>query len=236
MQRLPLEAHPTRRVDGRVLLITERDRASMSEMDRAGQSDGKLTIAEVHTEEAESVSEGAGKDRSQVFESGRQPLRPDSSLRPVRKPQQPIAKPASPSGLHKAMGVIRATLPVVQKVLPLLEGNVGLAVANLLLPSMQQRPVDLKPVEDMLSKMRTDHQDLRGKIQEQSTAVKRIGEQLELVKEAGERHSLGQKELTDDLYRLRTRVTRLVWIGMGLLVISIGVNVFLLLRVSHIGQ
>jgi|HubBroStandDraft_5_1064220.scaffolds.fasta_scaffold389616_1 hypothetical protein len=131
------------------------------------------------------------------------------------------------------MGAIRTVLPLVQKVLPLLDGNVALAVANLLVPRQQGPVLDLKPIEGALTRIRAEHLELGGKIDEQGTTLKRIGDQLDLVKESTERHSQEQKEVTDDLHLLQKKVTVFAWTGLILLAVSIGVNVVLFLRVEH---
>jgi hypothetical protein len=174
------------------------------------------------------------RERTAVLESGRPPLRPASPARSLQKPSQPVAKPEGTSGFNKTMGAIRTVLPLVQRVLPLLDGNVALAVANLLVPRQQGPAVDLKPIEGALTRMRTEHLELGGKLDEQASSLKRIGDQLDLVKESTERHSLEQKEVTDDLHRLQKKVTVFAWTGLILLAVSIGVNVVLFLRVEHI--
>ncbi len=174
------------------------------------------------------------RERLAVFESGRQPLRPASPARSFEKPSQPVAKPEGASGFNRTMSAIRTVLPLVQKVLPLLDGNVALAVANLLVPRQQGPAVDLKPIEGALTRMRTEHLELQGKIDEQGTSLKRIGDQLDLVKESTERHALEQKEVTDNLHLLQKKVTVFAWTGLILLALSLGVNLVLFLRVEHI--
>jgi hypothetical protein len=132
------------------------------------------------------------------------------------------------------MSALRTVLPLVQKVLPLLDGNVALAVANLLVPRQQGPAVDLKPIEGALTRMRTEHLELQGKLDQQGTSLKRIGDQLDLVKESTERNTLEQKEVTDNLHLLQKKVTLFAWTGLILLALSIAVNLVLFLRVEHI--
>lgn len=132
------------------------------------------------------------------------------------------------------MGAIRMVLPVVQKALPLLEGNVASAVSNLLAPQFQGPRVDLAPLENAMGKLHEEHLELDNRVAEQNTLLKRAGDQLDLVKEATDRHSLGQQELSQDLQSLRKRVNVLAWVGMGLLTVSILVNLVLFLRLERV--
>ena len=55
-------------------------------------------------------------------------------LRPGRALHAAPAPSDESSGLQRAMNAFRMALPIVQRLLPLLDGNIGTAVANLLLP------------------------------------------------------------------------------------------------------
>ncbi len=124
-------------------------------------------------------------------------------------------------------------LPVVQKILPLLEGNVAAAAANVLLSRPMGPAVNLAPLENALDRMQAEHGELRSQIEGQNTGLKRVADQLEMVKDATERNTLEQKELVEDLHRFRGRVYAIAWIGLGLLTVSIAVNVVLFLRVQR---
>jgi hypothetical protein len=158
---------------------------------------------------------------------------PVSPRRDLVKPPELSVRPEAESSFHRTMGAIRRMMPVVQKVLPLMEGNIPLVLANLLAPSPAP-PVNLEPLENSLARMRTEHQELRGKIGEQAGALKRIGDQLEEAKEAAERLASEQKEVTEDLHSLRRKVGVIAWVGLGLLVVSIGLNIALFLRIERI--
>lgn len=138
-----------------------------------------------------------------------------------------------PSTLHRTVGAIRHLVPTLQKVLPLLDGNVILALANLLGPKPEP-PVDLEPVETGLKRMRIEHEALRGTLAEQTTGLKRLGDQIRELKEAGERHETEQKELREELRRARGRIIVLGFVGLLLLATSLGMNVLLLLRVEQL--
>jgi hypothetical protein len=197
----------------------------MSEMDST--TNGK---PEQRSEAEASVE----RERTRLFESGPQPLRPTTPVRTVARPLPPIAKPAEEPRprFGRTLGALKSMLPLVQKALPLLEGNIAGVVANLLIPG--PAPVNLGPVERAITAVHSEQQELRGRIGEQDAALKRIGDQLEDVKEATERNAVVQREVTDDLDSLRRRVGRIAWIGFALLAVSIGLNVLLFLRVERI--
>ncbi|MFZ0747454.1 MAG: hypothetical protein WAM85_23830 [Terracidiphilus sp.] len=125
-------------------------------------------------------------------------------------------------------------LPVMQKVLPLLDGNVASVVSNFLAPHSQGHPVNLEPLEGAVGKMHDEHLELRKSVAEQNTALKRLGDQIDMVKETTDRNSMGQQELIQDLHNLRKKVGVLGWVGLGLLVVSILLNVVLVLHEERI--
>ena len=104
-------------------------------------------------------------------------------------------------------------LPVMQKMLPLLEGNVATAVSNMLAPYPQGHVPDLTPLESALDRMHGELRELRTGIAEQGTVLKRVGDQMDLVKEAADRISLGQQEMVEDLHGLRRKVSLFAWVG-----------------------
>lgn len=135
-------------------------------------------------------------------------------------------------GFQRAVGIIRTVGPVLQKVLPLLDGNVASAVSNFLVPRVETQRVDLEPIENALTKMRKEHVDLRMNLADHTATLKRVAEQVETVKDAAERNALEQKELGTDLQRLRAKVNAFAWVGLGLLAVSILVNVLLFWRLQ----
>jgi hypothetical protein len=140
------------------------------------------------------------------------------------------------SGLERAMGFVRTVAPVVRKVLPLLDGNVVSVVSNFLGPRTASPRVDLEPLENAVTKMRKDHLDLRLNVADQTAALKRITDQVQSVKDSTERNALEQKELARDLKALGSRINLLAWIGLGLLAVSILVNVVLFLRIQQVSH
>lgn len=137
-------------------------------------------------------------------------------------------------GFQRAVGIIRTVGPVLQKVLPLLDGNVASAVSNFLVPRAEAQRVDLEPIENALTKMRKEQVDLRMNLADQTATLKRVAEQVETVKDTAERNALEQKELGTDLQRLRAKVNAFAWVGLGLLAVSILVNVLLFWRIQQL--
>jgi CHASE3 domain sensor protein len=125
-------------------------------------------------------------------------------------------------------------LPLMQKMLPLLEGNVATVVSNMMAPSPQGHAPDLAPLANALTKMHEEIADLRSGTTEQGALLKRVGDQVDLVKDAADRLALEQQEIVDDLHSLRKKVTAFAWLGLVLLIASIVLNVVLLLRVERL--
>lgn len=126
-------------------------------------------------------------------------------------------------------------MSVAQKILPLLDGNVASAVSNLLAPrgASPSPAANLAPIEHALGNMQTEHRELRSQMAEQTNSIKRVVDQLEMVKEATNRNTLEQQELMDDLRGFRKKAIVFACVGLGLLVISIAANVFFYLRIEQ---
>lgn len=148
--------------------------------------------------------------------------------------------PQQGSGLDRAMGVLRMALPFVQRILPLLDGNIGTAVSNILTPhphpqpGQSHPPVDLEPIENSLADLRSQHRDLRNQVGEQNTSLKRVEDQLEMVREATDRNTLEQQELFDDLKSVGKKVNMFALFALGLLAVSIFINVILYLHIRRV--
>jgi hypothetical protein len=159
--------------------------------------------------------------------------RQDGALRSgLGRPEHPAAKPAS--GFQRTTAAIRTLLPLVQKVLPLLDGNVALAVANLLAPRLQAPPVDIHPIEVGLAKLQAQVAALHDKNAEHDAAFKRIGNDIESVKDALERTSLEQKEMALEVTRLRARLVVFSVVAVGLLIACLAIDVVMLLRIQQV--
>ncbi|MGB7263950.1 MAG: hypothetical protein WBC92_00455 [Terracidiphilus sp.] len=143
------------------------------------------------------------------------------------------------SGMQRAMNAVRMAIPLVQRLLPLLDGNIATAIANVI--TARQHPqappppkVDLAPIEDGLSELRTQHRDLRDQVIEQNTSLKRVEDQLEMVREATDRNTLEQQELLEDLKLFSNKVKIFAVVGIGLLAIGFLLNLILFLHIQRV--
>jgi len=143
-----------------------------------------------------------------------------------------------PSGAQRAINAFRTIMPIVQRLLPLLEGNVLTAISNVLTPRPQAPPpapkVDLAPLESGLAELQTEHRGLREQVVEQNASLKRVEDQLEMVREATDRNTLEQQELLEDLKTFSNKVRVIAVIGIGVLVIGVVLNVILFLHIQRV--
>ena len=136
------------------------------------------------------------------------------------------------------MNAFRTVMPLVQRLLPLLEGNVLTAISNVLAPRPQGPPpppkVDLTPFQDSLAELQTQHRGLRDQVMEQNASLKRVEDQLEMVREATDRNTLEQQELLEDLKIFSGKVKVIAVIGIGVLVIGFVLNLILFLHIQRV--
>ena len=168
----------------------------------------------------------------------------DSRRRRTAAPQQeraltntpPLREP--PSNLQRAVSALRATLPIVHQLLPILGGTLGAAVSNVLGPYPQTAPhttpMNLEPIEDDVAELQTQHRDLRNRLLEHHASLKRVEDQLEIVRDAGDRNAREQTELAEDLRNMRTTVHRFAMIALAVLVVSLLLNAGLFLHILHV--
>ena len=136
---------------------------------------------------------------------------------------------------YRALEVLKQGLPMVQKLLPLLEGNFLSAISNLLTPRPQSpAKVDLAPIENQLTEMQLLQHDVRGKIVEHQTAMRRVEDQLEMVKEATDRNTMEQQELMEDLRAIGSKVNLFAAMLLGLLILSLALNFLLFMHIRQV--
>jgi len=171
-------------------------------------------------------------------------------LTSVPPPGRALANPpaALPEGdqasgsMQRAMGALRLALPLVQRILPLLDGNIATAVSNLLTPHPHPHtpppapvaPVNLAPIENGLAELQTQHHDLRVQVMEQNSSLKRVEDQLEMVREATDRNTLEQQELLEDLKTVGNKMNVVALIALGLLAVSVLLNLVLYLHIQRV--
>jgi hypothetical protein len=148
----------------------------------------------------------------------------------------PVASAEDSNAMQRAMGILKQAAPFVARLLPLIDGNITTAVSNLLSPRPHApaAPVDLTPVHNQLSEMQLQHIDLRTTVLEQTTGLKRVEDQLELVREATDRNTLEQQEFIEDLKAVSHKVS-LIAVGLSiLLVLSVVVNLLLYMYIKRV--
>ncbi|MDR3727178.1 MAG: hypothetical protein P4K86_09075 [Terracidiphilus sp.] len=142
------------------------------------------------------------------------------------------------SSLQRALSGLRSALPFVHRLLPLLDGNIGTAVSNLLTPHPPAPPpappVDLEPLENGIAELHAQHRDLRNQIVDQNSSLKRVEDQLEMVREATDRNTLEQQELLEDLKTVGNKVNMFALFALALLALSVLLNVILYLHIKRV--
>lgn len=161
------------------------------------------------------------------------------------KPATPVGRTLSTVGtdetsaiMQRAMGVLKQAMPFVQRLLPLIDGNFATAVSNVLTarphPPAPAPNVDLTPVQNQISELQSQHNELRSTVQEQTTGLKRVEDQLEMVREATDRNTLEQQELIEDLKAMGGKVNMFALLLSSLLVLSVVLNVVLYLHIKRV--
>ena len=150
----------------------------------------------------------------------------------------PIAGGDDPTAMQRAMTILKQAAPFVARLLPLLEGNITATVGNLLTPRPHAPAapvsVDLTPVHSQISELQVQHTELRTVVQEQTTGLKRVEDQLEMVREATDRNTLEQQELIEDLKSMGNRMNLIAVLLSILLVVSVLVNAALYLHIKKV--
>ncbi len=170
------------------------------------------------------------------------PRRLTSAPPPGRALANVPAPAPQPSGLQRAVNALRVALPIVQRILPLFDGNIATTVSNILTPPPPKPapapppppPMDLAPIENSLAELKTQHTDLREQVAEQNSSLKRVEDQLEMVREATDRNTLEQQELLEDLKAVGNKVNLVAVIAIGLLAITVLINLLLYMHIQRV--
>jgi len=165
------------------------------------------------------------------------PPQPAATAAPQTRKPAPTAlatrNPRKPTAFDRAIGVARTVLPLVGKMLPLLEGNVVSAASNLLLNRPVQE-VNLKPLEESISRLQADHRALTFHTGEQKRALRRLEDDFAEVQEAVQRNAADQAELVEHLAKLAKRTSSFMRLIVILLVVSILFTALLCVRIAYI--
>jgi hypothetical protein len=198
----------------------------MSEADRFVQTEGERNVDKVGTVAVGSTRE-VQDGIQEASTSGRQPARSDRGL---GRPRSSMTKPEPHTGFQRTTAAIRTMVPLLEKLLPLLDGNVASVVANLLVPRMLSPQVDMHPIEAGLADLKEELAAIHAKNTEHDASFKRIGDELERMKNALEGAALEQKEVLHQVGRVQKRVLVFSLVGLSLLVISFALDVVLYVR------
>lgn len=172
------------------------------------------------------------------------PAEPVRLAQPSSPPPQPARTLAAPpaaqsSGLQRALGALRMAIPYVQKILPLIDGNIATTVSNILAPPRPHAPAPdlapmIAPIKESLAELQTQQRDLKEQFIEQNASLKRVEDHLELVREATDRNTLEQQELLEDLKSVGNKVNVVAIVAIGLLAVSVLLNMLLYLHIQRI--
>lgn len=174
------------------------------------------------------------------------PSLPDAPGGPQAAEPRTKAADTGAGGLQRALRMARAAMPIVQKLLPLVDRNFATAVSNLLAPHAEpaavapQQPaeapvkVDLEPIRKSVADLQASHRDLREYVVEQNRGLKRVEDQLDMVREATDRNTLEQQELLEDLKAMGGKVNVVAAVAIGLLVVSLVVNLALFMHIQKV--
>jgi hypothetical protein len=147
----------------------------------------------------------------------------------------PVHLASSKSGSSRKFEVLKTAFTVAQKMLPLLEGNVALTVSNLLSPGSSGAASrrDIAAIEDRLTRLNVTSQALSDNVSEQKQAIIQISDRIDQLKEATNRNTLEQQELMEDARGLRKKFLVAGGIVIGLLIVSVALNIIVLFKLAR---
>jgi hypothetical protein len=151
----------------------------------------------------------------------------------------PSQSAESQDSAQRTLNAIRNALPLLQRLLPLLDGNVLASFAGALAPQPQlhqpaPKPVDPPTVEGGLAGLKAQQQELRSQILGQDSALKKMTDQLDHVREATDRNTLEQQDLIEELKTSGKRMNIVAFLAFALLAASIAMNVVLYLEIHRL--
>lgn len=139
--------------------------------------------------------------------------------------------------------MLRVAIPYVQKILPLIDGNFATTVSNILAPPKPTPPPAaaapditpmIAPIKESLAELQLQQRDLKEQFIEQNSSLKRVEDHLEMVREATDRNTLEQQELLEDLKHVGSKVNLVALVAIGLLAISVLLNMLLYMHLQRI--
>ena len=82
--------------------------------------------------------------------------------------------------------------------------------------------------------MQTQHRNLRDQVTEQNNSLKRVEDQLEMVREATDRNTLEQQELLEDLKAFGNKVKIVVILALALVAIGFMMTLALFMHIQRV--
>jgi hypothetical protein len=155
-------------------------------------------------------------------------------------PGRALPSPAGPhppaTGLQRAMEALRMAMPLVQKIIPLIDGTVATTVSNFRShpAAPPAPPASLARIASGMAGLAASQRDLREQVNEQNHSLRRVEDQLEMVREATDRNTLEQQELMEDLKAVGNKVNILALVLLALLVLSVAINIGLFLHLRRV--
>lgn len=151
------------------------------------------------------------------------------------------AEPAHtpPTAAKRIAAVLRMVLPFVERTLPLLEGTPGATGSNLAAPqgpaaSPEPQTSDVARIVENIAEFKAQYNEMSDQVVEQNASLKRAENGLGLVREATERNTREQQELIEDLRGVGNKVNFLSLMALGLLGITLVINIALFLHIFNI--
>ncbi len=141
--------------------------------------------------------------------------------------------PQKPTRFERAIGIAKTVLPLVGKMLPLLEGNVVSAASNLLLNHPAEQ-VNLRPLEESISRLQADHRALAFHTSEQKRTLCRLEDDFAALQESVQKNAADQAELIEHVAKLAKRTSAFMRLVVILLVVSILFSALLCIRMAYL--
>lgn len=141
--------------------------------------------------------------------------------------------PPKPTKFERVLSVAKTVLPIVGKMLPLLEGNLVGAASNFI-ANRPMHEVNLKPLEESISRLESDHRALAFHSGEQKRALQRLEDDFAAVQEAVQKNAADQAELVEHVLKLAKRTSSFMRLVTILLVVSILFTAFLCVRIAYL--
>ena len=147
------------------------------------------------------------------------------------------SKGGAPS-IWRSLMHLKLLLPYVSKLLPILEGNFSSALAPV--PAARIEKLDLSEIHSAVETvnrgfldLQAGNRDIRTQVQEQSTQLKRIDDQLIRLRESTERNTMEHQELVEDLRSASKLVRGLSTVMIVLMIVVTAMVAFMLLHSRH---